>query len=198
VSSIFRDLANQFGPEAARSLSRRIGAREGATARALAAAVPTVMSVFARVAASPGNAPLLLAGIEWGQEGRTPLDAAGALGSQRSASADAILDDALGERRGAVAAQIARPAGMDAVQASAVLAVSATLLLGALGRARRGRPWSAEDLARTLARELTSAEDAVPGSVGVLEELLEADADADIGDDVTEVGAQLLARLCEG
>lgn len=198
LSSILRELADLRRPEAALSLSCRIGARAHATARALAAAVPTLVSAFARMAATtPDAARSLVACLERGHGESVLADVVGTLGGVPSASTDAILEEALGERRGAIEAQIARSAGIDPSQARAVLASSATVVLGALGHALRQRRWSADDLTRTLAGELNLAEDAVPGSVGVLEELLEADADSDIGDDVTEVGAELLARLCE-
>jgi hypothetical protein len=37
----------------------------------------------------------------------------------------------------------------------------------------------------------------VPGSVGVLEELLESSVEAVLDEEVSAVGAALLARLCE-
>jgi hypothetical protein len=149
------------------------------------------------MAASPASARALADCLECDRDVRRLAGATGAAGTGSSASTEAILDLALGQRRGNVAAQIARSAGIDPVQADAILACAASLLLGALSDARRRSAWSEDDLRRTLAVELTLAEDAVPGSVGVLEELLEAAPDADLGEDVAEVGTQLLARLRE-
>ena len=196
MASILRALSALQRPEAARALSRRIGAPQQASARALAAAVPTLVGVFARMAASPAAARSLLASLEENYDGTALADVPGLLGQTPSASTEALLDAALGTRRGAAEAQIARSAGVGRLQASAVLAASASLLLEALGAARRERRWSARDLTRSLARELTRAEDAVPGSVGVLEEVVEGCAAVGIVEDVSAVGAQLLARWC--
>ena len=55
-------------------------------------------------------------------------------------------------------------------------------------------------IVRTLAvsidvTERNRAEETVPGSIGLFEELLDADHDGEIGDDVTRLGAQLLGSL---
>jgi hypothetical protein len=197
LSSILRELADLRRPRAAQAMSRRIGAQEDATARSLAAAVPTLLSAFARLAASPAAARSLLACLEGGRDGSVLADLPAALGSLPPARLEAILDQALGETRGAIEAQIARSAGIDPIQARAVLAASATLLLAALEHARRQGRWGADDLGRILAGELLLAEDAVPGSIGLLEELLEGAADAELGEEVVEVGARLLTRLCD-
>jgi hypothetical protein len=197
VSSILRELADLRRPEATRALARRIGAPEDATARALAAALPTLLSAFSRMTSSPDAARSLLASPDGRPEGDVLADVPRALGALPSAGAEAILEEAVGARRGAVEDRIARAAGIDPVQARAVLAASATLLLAALGRALPGGHWCTGDLNRTLAVELNLAEDAVPGSVGVLEELLEADPDGELGEDVAEIGARLLDRLCD-
>jgi hypothetical protein len=94
-----------------------------------------------------------------------------------------------------VETRIARQVGLDPASVSRILTVLAPLVLAAVGRARRRHVWDARQLARALGTECASAEDVLPGCVGVFEELLDADPDAEMDDDVSEVGAELLRRL---
>lgn len=196
MRSILGELAGLRRPEAAQALGRRLGGEADASARALAAALPTLLSALARSGARSEAVRLLAEALEREPDEGFPADVPGALGTAPPAWVEAILDLALGTRRAVVEVQIARRAGLEPIQAGTVLAGATMLVLAALHRASRQEGCDAVGLARRLAAERMLAEDAVPGSVGIFEELLEADADTDLGDDVTEVGAQLLARLC--
>jgi hypothetical protein len=195
MDSIFKDLADLQSSEATRALSRQLGTDERATESALAAALPALLSALSRNAQSPDGAQSLLAVLDRDHDGSILDDVLGALGSSPSGSAEGILEHLLGARRGAVETQIGKQAGLDTGSVSRVLAALAPLLLGAVARARRQGNWGAADLAEQLGAERNRAEETVPGSIGLFEELLDADHDGEIGDDVTRLGAQLLGSL---
>jgi hypothetical protein len=94
-----------------------------------------------------------------------------------------------------VESRIGQQSGLDADSVGKILAAVAPLVMGALGRARRQGNWDADGLARELGAERSRAEEAVPGSFGIFEKLLDADGDGEIGDDVTRVGTRLIESL---
>lgn len=198
MQSIFGDLARLQAPEATQALIRCLGSGAQATERALAAALPVLVIALARNAASAEGARSLLAALDRDHDGSILDDLPGALAGVPSGSGDGIVRHILGLRRGAVEVQISRQAGLDAGSVGRLLATIAPVVMGALGRARRRGGWTAPYLARGLGVECARAEEAVPGSVGLLEEFLEADAERETGDDVTQIGARVLHRLRQG
>jgi hypothetical protein len=192
VSSIFEGLADLQSPEAARTLSRQLGTDEAATQSAVAAALPALMGALSRTGTSRDGAQSLLAALDRDHDGSILDDLLGALGGEGSGSAEGILGHLLGARRGAVESQIGRQSGLDPASVGKILAALAPLVMGALGRARRQGNWDADGLARELGAERTRAEEAVPGAFGIFEQLLDADDDGEIGDDVTRIGARLV------
>jgi hypothetical protein len=195
MNSIFEGLADLQSPEAARTLSRELGTDEAATQNALAAALPALLGALSRSGTSPDGARSLLVALDRDHDGSVLDDLLGALGGKRSGSAEEILGHLLGARRGAVESQIGRQSGLDPASVGKILAAVAPLVMGALGRARRQGNWDADGLSRELGAERARAEEAVPGSFGIFEKLLDADGDGEIGDDVTRVGTQLIASL---
>jgi len=192
VSSIFEALADLQSPEAARTLSRQLGTDQAATQNALAAALPALLGALSRSGAGPDGARSLLGALDRDHDGSILDDLLGALGGGRSSSGEGILGHLLGAQRGAVERQIGRQSGLDPASVGKILAAVAPLVMGALGRARRQGNWDADGLARELGAERSRAEEAVPGSFGIFEKLLDADGDGEIGDDVTRVGTRLL------
>ena len=195
MQSILRTLAELDHPDAARALGQRIGTGERSTARALAAVLPTLLTALVRNAASEHGARALLAALERDHDGGILDDVLGAMRGTPCRFGDAILGHILGARRSRVEIQIGRQTGLDPAFVSRILAVLAPLVLGAVGRARLEHGWDALGLRRALGTECTLAEDVLPGSVGVFEELLEADADQEMGDEIPGVGEKLLRRL---
>jgi hypothetical protein len=195
VQSILRTLADLNSSDAARALSQRIGTDERSTARVLAAGLPTLLITLARNVASEHGARSLLDALERDHDGGILDDVLGALRGTPCRLGDAILGHVLGARRSRVEIQIGRQTGLDPAFVSRILAVLAPFVLGAVGRARLAHGWDALDLRRALGTECTLAEDLLPGSVGVFEELLEADAGQEMGDEVPGVGEELLQRL---
>ena len=195
MNSIFEGLADLQSPEAARTLSRELGTDEAATQNALAAALPALLGALSRSGSSADGAQSLLAALDRDHDGSILDDLLGALGGEQLGSAEGILGHLLGARRGAVESQIGRQSGLDADSVGKILAAVAPLVMGALGRARRQGNWDADGLVRELGAERSRAEEAVPGSFGLFEKLLDADGDGEISDDVTRVGTRLIESL---
>jgi len=195
VPSILRTLSDLLSPDAVQALSWRIGTDERSTERVLATALPVLLVALARHVANESGAASLLAALERDHDGGILDDPLAALRGTPCRSGETILAQVLGARRNPVELEIGRQTAVDPAFVSRTLAALAPLVLGAVGRERRRHGWGALALRRALGTECTYAEDVLPGSVGVFEELLEAEADREMGEDVPDVGEELRRRL---
>ena len=195
MPSILRTLSDLLSPDAVQALSWRIGTDERSTERVLATALPVLLVALARHVANESGAASLLAALERDHDGGILDDPLAALRGTPCRSGETILAQVLGARRNPVELEIGRQTAVDPAFASRTLAALAPLVLGAVGRERRRHGWGALALRRALGTECTYAEDVLPGSVGVFEELLEAEADREMGEDVPDVGEELRRRL---
>ena len=76
-----------------------------------------------------------------------------------------------------------------------ILAMVAPLVMGALGRTQRQQGLDASGLAAMLGREREAVRQTSPDQVGLLTQLLDADDDGSVIDDVAKLGSGLLGGL---
>ena len=76
-----------------------------------------------------------------------------------------------------------------------LLTMAAPLVLGLLGRSQRKDGLDVGALTGLLGSEREHARRMAPQSTGLLSQLLDADGDGDITDDVARIGGGLLSRL---
>lgn len=132
------------------------------------------------------------------------IGAAGALfggGRQPTNSLDGagILGHVLGQKQSTVEAGVAKASGLDAKKVAALLPLLAPIVMGALGKVKRQNDMNPTDLAGMLAGETRQIEEQSGGLGGGLMDLLDADDDGQIADDLMKLaGSGLLGKLLGG
>jgi hypothetical protein len=192
---ILKTLAGLYGPDVFRTLGERVGADEASTSRVVAATLPALLVALARNAATESGARSLLEAVVRHHDGAILDDVLGALRRTPCEAGDAAARSVLAAGRARVETRIARQVGIHPALVSRIVAALAPLVFAAVQRAQDMHRFEAAALARALGAESTLAEDTLPGCMGVFEELLDPDPELEMGDDVSEVGAELLRRL---
>ena len=189
MSSILDSLSGHLDDQTLRQISGALGADQGATSKALAAAVPLLIAGLARNAAQPGGAQQLHDALARDHDG-TALDRppAGATGD-----GDAILGHILGDRRATAEKGIAGASGLDVSKVGPLLSMVAPLVMGALGRARRQGQMGPGQLSELLNHEGASLGGS-SGIMGMVAGLLDRDHDGSAVDDVGGMLGNLFRR----
>lgn len=212
ASRLFDTLANVLGPGGLERISREIGADPEQTERGVAAALPVLLGGLAREAEGQGAHSLNTA-LEQDHDGSLLDDFASSLNTRsgtgggifgdrapsRAANGDGILRHVLGAKRRPVEQGIGRASGLGGAQVSTLLATLAPMLMGVLGRLKRQNGMSQNEVADLLRGERETVEQQVPaGRFGGLRQILDADKDGDISDEVAKIGAALGAAFLLG
>ena len=196
--SLLDTLTQQLGAGAVQNLSRQLGADEGATGKALSAALPLLMGALSRNASSSDGANALARAVDRDHDGGILDDIPGFMKNFQGPEGEGILRHVLGNRQGAVEAGISRTSGLDAGSVTKLLAMAAPLVMGALGRAKKTSGMDAGALSQMLGAESKRVEQAVPGAGGLLSSLLDQDGDGQVADDVANIGMNLLGEFLGG
>lgn len=213
-------LRNRLDASTLDGLSRRVGAEPSLVQRVISIGVPMLVAGLSRNTEDPdGRAsldralqedhdgslldrlgPLLGSTETSGGSGGGPGGLAGAVGGllgggdlpSRTADGDGILRHVLGDRRRGVEEGAARATGMDRGHVSQILSAAAPLVMSALGRVKRERNLSADDVARLVDRERRDLEAATPDAgEGALRRLLDDSAGGDAPSWMERLGASL-------
>ncbi len=196
--SILDILSEVAGGDTVRTLSKHLGADEGATAKAISGALPMLVSALAKNANSTGGAEALAGALSRDHDGSILDNVAGFLGkggNQASSMGDGILRHVLGGSRGNVERGLGQMSGLDAGSTGKLLTMLAPLVMGALGKQQRKGGMNAGSLAQMLGQESARAERREPAAMGMLGKLLDADGDGKVGDDLAKLGKNLLGSF---
>jgi hypothetical protein len=184
MSSLLDTLSAHLDDRALQQLSSRLGTDQGATSKAIAAAVPLLLGGLAQNATQPDGAQRLNDAIARDHDGSVLNDVPGTLQSAPLSGGEAILGHVLGDRRGLAEQAVARASGLDVAKAGPLLAALAPVVLGALGRVRQDRGLDANGLAGLLGGERDALDASAPGVMGVVNRLLDRNHDGSVLDDV--------------
>ncbi len=224
MSGLFDMLTSQLGGATLEQLGGQIGADRETTSKAVTAAIPVLLGGLARNAKSPEGASALASALERDHDGGVLDDiggllsnltgggGGGGLGSLIGAAGSllgggakpqpkaldgaGILGHILGQRRPVVEEGVAKASGLDAKKVAMLLPVLAPIVMGALGKMKREQNLDAGGLANILAGEKQVVEQRAPGLGGGLMDLLDADDDGQILDDLAKIGGKgLLGKL---
>ncbi len=195
MSSIFDMLTQQLGGDALEQIGTQLRANRTQTERAVPAALTSLMAGLARNSSRGDGASALAAALDRDHDGSALDDLPGLLTHPEKASGQGILKHVFGARQGAVESALGQSTGLDSASAGKLLAMLAPLVLGALGRTQRQQRLDPGALAGLLEKERQVAGQRAPADLGMLGQLLDADGDGDIKDDVAKLGAGLLGRV---
>ncbi len=182
MSDILQELQGALGGGGMQQIAAQIGTDQASAQNAVITALPVLISALARNAANPQGAAALLAALQRDHAGGGAMnDVAGAL-TGGSAEGGRILGHVLGDRQPAVEQGVGHATGLGADGAGKLLAMLAPLLLGALGRRQAQGGLDAGSLAGMLATQRQATP--LPGTLGAINRLLDADGDGSALDDV--------------
>ncbi|MEM1204701.1 MAG: DUF937 domain-containing protein [Acidobacteriota bacterium] len=195
--SILEMLGQQLDAGALQQMSQKLGTDPSTTSNAVSAALPMLMGALAKNSAEPQGAAALAGALDRDHDGSVLDDLAGFLGGGNAESiGGGILRHMLGGRPTAAADAVGQASGLDAGKASQLLAMLAPLVMGALGKQKRGGSLDPGGLAGMLAQERGRVESQPGGSI--LTQILDRDGDGQVGDDIASLGAGLLGGLLGG
>jgi hypothetical protein len=194
MPSILDALSARLDEGALSQLSTRLGADEGNTSKAIAAAVPLLLGALAKNAGEGDGAQQLHQALVRDHDG-SALDHPGAVADDsRLRDGDAILGHILGDRRSIAEQGISRASGLDLSKVGPLLAMLAPLVMGALGRARTERGLDPGGLGQVLNQERDELGARAPGVLGALGQLLDRNKDGSVLDDVGGLLGGLFGR----
>jgi hypothetical protein len=192
LDALLAELGRWGEGEGACALGARLGTPPETTGRLLAVGVPLVLVALVRHAATSHGTDLLPTTLDRASRS-APTGLEDAASDAAVRQADSFLGHLLGARRGALEAQLERLAGADRASVGRALEAVALPVLDSLARARKEPGPAAREVCRELGAALGRAEDAVPGSIGAFEELLDGGAPPD--EDLVRIGRLLLGSL---
>jgi hypothetical protein len=194
MPSILDALSARLDEGALSRLSTRLGADEGNTSKAIAAAVPLLLGALAKNASEGDGAQQLHQALVRDHDGSALDDPAAVADDGRIRDGDAILGHVLGDRRAIAEQGISRASGLDLSKVGPLLAMLAPLVMGALGRARTERGLDPGGLGQVLGEEREELGARAPGVLGAVGQLLDRNKDGSVLDDVGGLLGGLFGR----
>ncbi len=206
MSSIFEQLTSQLGGHTDQ-IAQMLGADPGATAKAIQAAIPMLVTGMAKNAQQPGGADALHSALA--QHDGSILDSAINVFSELQANqggggiggggiGGSILGHILGNNRGAAEQGLAKASGLDLSQIARLLPLLAPLVLAVLGKAKSTQGLDTGGLTDLLGREHEHAQAQQPGLMGMLGSLFDKNHDGSMVDEAMQMGTGLLGSLFGG
>lgn len=170
MSGLIDEVLGQLQGPAMGQLAQKLGADEGATSKAVSAALPMLVGALGRNAQAPEGAASLLAAVQkdhqgglgdvlgglLGQSGGAGGGLAGMLGgvlggaSAPAADGASILGHVFGGAQDAAAANLGQATGLDQGQAGKLLQFLAPLVMSAIGKLVAGGKLDAAGLGQAL------------------------------------------------
>ena len=197
--SILELLSQQIDDQAVQQISRQVGADPQATSKAVSAAVPLLVTALAKNTQQQSGAASLLGALDRDHDGSVLDDVIGFLGGGGASGGGgaAILGHILGGRQNGAEQAIGKASGLSSRQVGQILAMLAPLVMGALAKKKQNDGLDLGGLSDLLQGERKQVKKAQPGG-DLLGQLLDADGDGEIGDDLAKMGMGMLGKMFGG
>ncbi len=195
MATLIEELTQQLGGQALGQIASQIGGNQEQTGAAVSAALPVLVSALARNASSPGGAEALAGALSRDHDGSILDNLGGLLGGQvsgRGADGGGILGHMLGGQPGRVESAVSKTSGLDMASVTRLLPILAPMVLGMLGKKQKQGGLDVGGLASMLGGEREQIERQAPGMAGMVGQLLDADGDGSVADDLLKMGGGLL------
>lgn len=200
-------LLQQASARGAGVIAARLGIGEAVARRAMAAALPLIMSALARNTSTPGGAASLDKALATDHDGSLLDSAVDFLGGGDLSDGNAILGHIFGKRKGAVVETVAKASDLDTDRTTELFAMLAPLVMAYLGRQRTERNLDDDGLADLLENQRASIEDETDTAGGSIlgqlaDNLLKRQPGGKGGsqgtDAAVKIGVDLLGQLLRG
>jgi hypothetical protein len=184
------------GSGGTKEISRQLGADEGATGKAVSAALPLLLGALSGNASKGDGAQSLWNALNKDHDGSVLNDPGSVLRNPEAGPGAGILRHVLGSRRTAVESSLSRTSGLDSGSTGKLLTMLAPLVMGALGKARREQNLDIGGMARMLGDEGQQLRAQNPQAMGLVGKLLDTDGDGDVDlGDLAKHGLGALGKL---
>ena len=191
-------LQGQFSKTLVDQLGRQIGgASPKQTNSAIQLAIPAIMNAISRNVATPEGADGLAGALDRDHDGSILDDVFGFLSGSRQASnasmlnGSGILGHILGGNQNNVIGMIAKMTGMDKSKTGSLLVTLAPMILGVLGKQKKESNLGSRDLADLITRS-TQNHNRGYKKAGIINQVLDADGDGSVLDDIGGMGFKFL------
>ena len=184
MNALTEMITQQLAGGAISMISSKIGADTGTTSKAVAIALPLLISALARNSSTPTGAEALNQAVARDHDG-TILDNLNAfLGNSESANGAGIIGHVLGDQRSTAENGLAQSTGLDPGAAGMLLETVAPLVMGALAKTKQAEGLDATGLSNFLGNQQQQAVASSPDVMGILGNLLDSNKDGSVIDDV--------------
>jgi hypothetical protein len=192
MSSILDMLSGPLGGVLTQQVAGKIGADQGTTSKALAVAMPLLLSALAKNASNPQGAESLHNALSNDHDGGILDDVMGFISNPASANGAGILKHVLGGQQATVQQGISKASGLDANAVASLLQIAAPLVMGALGKATSQQGLDANGLSQFLGgqQQAMQSQPQTSGVMGMLGGLLDQNNDGNIADDVLNLAGK--------
>ncbi len=193
-ANLLDQILGQLSPQAVSKIGQKAGTNPVQTSDAISAAIPMLVAALSNNATKPGGAEALSKAIDkdghgsedWESMLERQLTGGQAPGNNR------MVDHMLGQRRGSIEQALASKTGTSQDSIAQILQTLGPLVLGAIGKEKQGKGLNPSDLAGYLGQQKSAAK-AKSGDVGsMLFDLLDANDDGSIVDDVMRLAGQYM------
>lgn len=194
MNALTEMLMTQLAGGAISQIGGKIGADTSTTSKAVAIALPLLVSALARNSSTPTGAEALNQAITRDHDGSILDNLGGFFGNTEAANGAGILGHVLGDQRGVAENGLAQSTGLDPGAAGQLLETVAPLLMGALGKTQQQRGLDAAGLSAFLGNQNQQAQASAPDVMGMLGNLLDSNKDGSVMDDVSRIAGKLFGR----
>jgi len=191
MNALTEMLMQQLAGRAISQISGKIGADPSTTSKALAIAVPLLISALARNSSTTSGAQSLNQALANDHDGSILDDLGGFFGNSEAANGAGILGHIFGNQRSDAENGIAQSTGLDPGAAGQLLETIAPLVMGALGKTQQEQGLDANGLSEYLGEQHQQAQAAAPDVMGMLSSLLDSNKDGSVVDDVGRIAGKI-------
>ena len=194
MNALTQMLTQQLAGGAISMISNKIGADTGTTSKAIAIALPLLISALARNSSTPTGAESLNQALAKDHDGSILDNLDGFLGNSESADGAAILGHVLGGQRSDVENGLAQNTGLEPGAAGSLLETLAPMVMGALGKTQQEQGLDATGLSNYLGNQHQQAQASSPDIMGMLGSFLDSNKDGSVVDDVGRLAGKFFGR----
>lgn len=198
MDSLFDTLNQQLQGQGVDQIARQLGIDPSTAAKAVPAALGSLMGGLANNAASSGGVEALSGALSRDHDGSILDNLTGALGDSTGLAGAGILKHVFGTKEPAVEAGLSQSTGLDPGTMSQLLKMLAPIVMGALGKTQRDRGLDTGGLTDLLGGEKRTVQREAPAGMDMLSKILDSDGDGQIADDLTRIGGGLLGKFLGG
>lgn len=195
-SSVLDQILAKLSPSTVTELSQKTGTPPGQINQAIQAALPMLLAALANNASRPAGAQALSQALDRDGHGDEDLETmfqrqiTGAAAPQNTR----MVDHMLGQRRGSIEQALAAKTGVEQPRIGQILEMLGPLVLGAVGKQKQSQGLDSGGLSDFLGKQKTAARQQSGDLTGSLFDLLDANDDGSVVDDVMRLAGQLLGN----